>query len=207
MSAKNPTPDPPPPPGKKATKAEVLKRVEEIFSIRQAGAGFHDIREYAIAQKWGVSDSQLYRYMQQADDLIADSLARDRPKLLDLHIARRRMLFARCVESGDWRAALAVIRDEALLYRLYEPPKVLPAKGAEAAGDTPEAALARLKSAAARAAAHADALLGSDSEATRLAAARTLLDSCLRYREQGELAARVEQLEAVLKQRTGDKGR
>ncbi len=57
------------------------------------------------------------------------------------------------------------------------------------------------RAAAARAAAHADALLASESEATRLAAARTLLDACLRYREQGELAARVEQLEAVLKQR------
>ena len=183
-----------------------MQRVEEVYSIRLSGAGFHDVREYAREKQWGVSDSQLYRYMQQADDLITDSLARDRPKLLDLHIGRRRTLYARCVESGDWRAALAVIRDEALLYRLYEPPKVLPEKGTEA--DTPEAALARLKSAAARAAAHADALLGSESEATRLAAARALLDACLRYREQGELAARVEQLEAVLKEsRTGDKGR
>jgi hypothetical protein len=180
----NPTPDPQPTPGKKATNAEVMKRVEEIFSIRQAGAGLHDIREYAKAQKWGVSDSQLYRYMQKADDLLSDSVAKDRPKLHDLHIARRRLLYARCMESGDWRAALAVIRDEAMLYRLYEPPKVLPEKGTEA--DTPEAALARLKSAAARAAAHADALLASDSEATLLAAARTLLDACLRYREQGE---------------------
>jgi hypothetical protein len=207
MNATNPTPDPTPPEKKKATRAEVLQRVEEIYSIRLAGAGFHDIREYAREKKWGVSDSQLYRYLEQADDIIRDSLAKDRLMLLDLHIARRRMLFARCVESGDWRAALAVARDEALLYRLYEPPKALPDKTTEGGADTPEAALTRLKSAAARAAAHADALLESDSEATRLAAARTLLDACLAYRQQGELAARVEQLEAVLKQRNRDKQR
>jgi hypothetical protein len=207
MNAKTTPPDQTKPPRKKATKAEVLQRVEETMLIRLSGAGFHDLREYAREKQWDVSESQLYRYMQQADDRIADSLAKDRPRLLDLHIARRRMLFARCVDSGDWRAALAVLRDEALLYRLYDQAKASPDEATNPANDTPEAALARLKAGAARAAAQADALLRSDSEATRLAAARTLLDACLRYREQGELAARVEMLEAVLKQRQGDKGR
>jgi hypothetical protein len=124
MNATNPDPAPDDAAPKRATKAEVIKRVEEIFSIRQAGAGFHDVREYAVAQKWGVSNTQLYRYMQQADDLMSESLEKDRSKLLDLHVARRRLLFARCIESGDWRAALAVIDSEARLLGLIAPTKV-----------------------------------------------------------------------------------
>jgi hypothetical protein len=124
MNATNPDPAPDDAAPKRATKAEVIKRVEEIFSIRQAGAGFHDVREWAVAQKWGVSDSQLYKYMQSAADLMSESLEKDRPKLLDLHVARRRLLFARCIESGDWRAALAVIDSEARLLGLIAPTRV-----------------------------------------------------------------------------------
>jgi hypothetical protein len=161
--------------------------------IRPSGAGFHDLREYAREKHWGVSDGQLYRYLQQADDLIADSLARDRPRLLDLHIARRRTLFARCVESGDWRAALAVLRDEAQLCHLYDTPKAPPPEeGDEPA--TAEAALERLKAGGVRAVARAVALLGADAEGVRPDAARTLPEALLRYRDQVELAAQVEEL-------------
>src|SRR2546429_9738709 len=96
-----PTPKPPAPPKKRATKAEVMQRVEEVMLIRLSGAGFHDLREYAREKKWGVSDGQLRRYQQEADDLISESLAQDRPKLFDLHVARRRTLFARAIETGD----------------------------------------------------------------------------------------------------------
>src|SRR5438067_13211696 len=98
------TPDPPKPAKMKATKAEALQRVEEVLLIRLSGAGFHDIREYAREKGWGVSDSQLYRYMRKADDQLADSLEKDRPRLFSLHVGRRRALYARCVDSGDWRA-------------------------------------------------------------------------------------------------------
>jgi hypothetical protein len=197
MNATNPTPDPPPLEKKKATRAEVLQRVEEIYSIRLAGAGFHDIREYAREKKWGVSDSQLYRYMQQADDMLSDSLTKDRPKLLDLHVARRRLLYARCMESGDWRAALAVIRDEASLYRLYDQGQKPPDIGKDDAGE-PDATLDRLKAGAARAALQIGALLDSGTETVQLTAARTLLDAMLRYREQDELAGRLAELERRL---------
>src|SRR5262245_5763270 len=114
MSETTPTPEQLKPPPKKATKAEILQRVEEIMLIRLSGAGFHDVREYAREKGWPLSPAQLHRNMQQADDLIADSLAKDRDKLFDLHVSRRRTLYARAIESGDLRAALAVIRDEAL---------------------------------------------------------------------------------------------
>src|SRR4051812_21315271 len=122
MSETKPSPDETPDPTpKQASKVEIARRIEEILLIRLSGAGFHDVRNYATEKGWNVSRAQLYRYMQQADEQIKDSLEKDRPQLFDLHVARRRTLFARCVESGDWRAALAVARDEALLYGLYAP--------------------------------------------------------------------------------------
>ena len=43
----------------KATKAEILERVEEVLRVRLDGAQFHDIRQYASEKQWGVSDRQL----------------------------------------------------------------------------------------------------------------------------------------------------
>jgi hypothetical protein len=43
----------------------MLARVEEVVLIRQAGAGFHDVREYAKTKGWGVGESQLYRYLHR----------------------------------------------------------------------------------------------------------------------------------------------
>src|SRR5437763_11792166 len=118
MSAKTPKPEETPnetpaTKPKRTPTAEIAQRIEEIMLIRLSGAGFHDVRNYATERGWGVSRAQLYRYMRAADDRIKDSLEKDRPRLLDLHVARRRTLYARCQESGDWRAALAVLADEA----------------------------------------------------------------------------------------------
>jgi len=129
MSETTPTPDETPDrTPKQASKVEIAQRIEEIMVIRLSGAGFHDVRNYATEKGWAVSRAQLYRYMQEADARIIDSLDKDRPNLLHLHVARRQRLFARCQASGDWRAALAVLKDEAELCGLY------PAKKAELTG-------------------------------------------------------------------------
>src|SRR5436190_784134 len=120
MSETTPSPhETPAPTPRQASKVEITQRIEEILLIRLSGAGFHDVRNYATEKGWHVSRAQLYRYMRKADDRIADSLEKDRPRLVDLHVARRRTLYARCQESGDWRAALAVLADEAKLLGLY----------------------------------------------------------------------------------------
>jgi hypothetical protein len=127
MSAKKPNLDETPKPKpKQASAVEIAQRIEEIMLIRLSGAAFHDVRNYATEKGWQVSRAQLYRYQQQADDLIADSLEKDRPRLLDLHVARRRTLYARCVESGDWRAALAIADSEARLLGLFPPTRIAP---------------------------------------------------------------------------------
>jgi hypothetical protein len=56
----------------KSTRAEVQKRVEEVFKLRLGGAEFADIVQYAAApeQDWGVSERQLWNYFHAADQLV-----------------------------------------------------------------------------------------------------------------------------------------
>jgi hypothetical protein len=123
----------------KASKATVQKRVEELLRIRLDGAELWDIREYVREKEaeggspWHLadgekplSDSQLYRYLQRVDSQIAESCRTSRKKLLRRHQAQRRNLYAKAVSAGDYRAALAVLRDEAELQGLYPPRKIAP---------------------------------------------------------------------------------
>ncbi|HLJ97465.1 MAG TPA: hypothetical protein VKU02_30175 [Gemmataceae bacterium] len=103
----------------KATKAEILKRVEAILEIRLAGAEFTDIRKYAAENGWNVSDSQLWRYLRKSDEVLAHTLERDRHKLLNRHLAQRFALYARAMSVSDYRTALAVLKDQAELQGLY----------------------------------------------------------------------------------------
>jgi len=123
-------------PRPKATKATVDRRVEELLRIRLDGAELWDIREYVREKEaeevsaWQLatgetplSDPQLYRYLQRVDSRIAESCRESRPKLLRLHLAKRRNLYAKALNQGDVRSALAVARDEAQLLDLYPSPE------------------------------------------------------------------------------------
>jgi hypothetical protein len=103
----------------KQTQVEVLKRVEEILQIRLAGAEFVDIRQHAAEKGWQISDRQLWRYIQKSDAILAESLERDREKLLNRHRAQRFALYARAMSVSDYRTALAVLKDQAQLEGLY----------------------------------------------------------------------------------------
>jgi hypothetical protein len=114
----------------KSTKAEVLKRVEEVFKLRLGGAEFADIREYAAApeQAWNVSNTQLWRYIAAADKLVKERFDAKAEHLLARHLLQRRTLYAHAMGAGDFRTALAILRDEAELENLY------PAKKTEVTG-------------------------------------------------------------------------
>ena len=103
----------------KSTKAEAQKRVEEVLSLRLLGAEFLDIRQHASAQKWDVSDRQLWRYIAAGDELLARTLERDREKLFRRHIAQRRALYARTMAASDYSTAARILKDEAELCNLY----------------------------------------------------------------------------------------
>jgi hypothetical protein len=112
----------------KSSKAEVLRRVNEVFKLRLGGAEFADIREYADApeQQWGVSDTQIRRYIAAADALCKERFDAQADHLLARHLLQRRTLYAHCMGAGDFRTALAVLKDEAQLEGLYPPSKVAP---------------------------------------------------------------------------------
>jgi hypothetical protein len=120
----------------KSTKAEVMKRVEEVFKLRLGGAEFADIREYAAApeQAWGVSDTQLWRYISAADKLMKERFDAKADHLLARHLLQRRQLYAHAMGAGDFNTALRVLQDEAKLEGLYPPTKIAPTNPA---GDKP----------------------------------------------------------------------
>jgi hypothetical protein len=101
----------------KATKVVVRQRVEEVYKLRLGGAEFSDIVQFASApeQAWGVSERQLWNYVRAADRLVTERFDAKAGHLLNRHILQRRTLFAHCMSSGDYRTALAVLRDEAEL--------------------------------------------------------------------------------------------
>src|SRR5262245_29691039 len=113
MASKGPRPP-------KPTKAQAEQRVNEVLSIRLAGAQPWDVREY-VREKEGedaspwrmprrqkpLSDGQLYRYIDKADRRIASACLASRKKLLRRHRAQRQYLYGLAVHQGDIRAALA----------------------------------------------------------------------------------------------------
>jgi hypothetical protein len=114
--------------GKKATRAVIRQRVEEVFRLRLGGAGLADIVQYASAPEraWGVSERQLFNYLAAADRLMAERFDAKAPHLLARHLLQRCELYAQARAAGDWRTALAVLQDEARLEGLYPPTKVAP---------------------------------------------------------------------------------
>ena len=113
----------------RATKAEVTARIETVFELRMGGAGFSDIREWAIAPKdregkplppWDVSDSQIWRYIHAADKLCKERYDAKADHLLNRHLLRRERLYAHCLEVGDYKGALAVLKDSAELEGHYK---------------------------------------------------------------------------------------
>jgi hypothetical protein len=112
----------------RSTKAEVAKRVLEVFKLRLGGAEFADLREFADApeQAWGVSDTQLRRYITAADSLCKQHFDEKAEHLLARHLLQRRTLYAHAMGAGDFRTALAVLQDEAKLESLYPPQKIAP---------------------------------------------------------------------------------
>ena len=105
--------------GKKSDNTELLKRVEAVLRIRLDGAQFHDIREYAVEMAWGVSDTQLRRYVQKADARLVERQDKSRKQLVARRLAQRDALFARCVNAADYRTALAILDSADKLRGLY----------------------------------------------------------------------------------------
>jgi hypothetical protein len=98
------------------------QRVSEVLTIRLQGAEFADIVQYAAEKQWGVNERQLWNYIQKSDELLAETMEKDREKLFNRHVAQRRALYARCMATSDYSNARGVLKDEAELLGLYPSP-------------------------------------------------------------------------------------
>jgi hypothetical protein len=146
----------------KSSKAVVAQRVDEVIDLLLAGAMARDIVHYGSEKGWQVGARQVGKYITAANELIAASLEKDREKLLADHLARRRRLFAKADQVGDYSTALRCAQDEAQLCGLY-PPKQLQHSGALDLHTMPpeDMTLEQLHAASAANQAAIDALVGS----------------------------------------------
>lgn len=116
---------------KKATAAVVALRVNEVLRLRLDCAQFHDIRDYADAPEraWGVSDSQLKRYIEKADKLLVLRHKDTRRKAIARGMARLETLYARCVNAADFSNCVRILAEINKLRGLYPQPKEEKGKG------------------------------------------------------------------------------
>src|SRR5262245_12864078 len=118
----------------RATDPIIRLRIEDVLRIRLDGAEGWDVRRYVAEMEaagtppWAVpeggkplSERQIRRYVEAADRLIDESCRTSRKKALRRHLAQRRSLYARALNKGDERTALAVLADLAALEGLYPP--------------------------------------------------------------------------------------
>ena len=116
----------------KATKATIRARIEAVAQLILDGALPYQVRQWVSEREaageppWTIpeggkplSERQIARYAAQADALNAEEFRTKRTRMLRRHLAKRRALFARCVNSGDWRTALASLDSEARLMGLF----------------------------------------------------------------------------------------
>jgi hypothetical protein len=118
----------------RAEALRVRQRTDELVMIRLDGAQWWDVVQY-VAEKarepgscWEVkpggkslSERQLRNYVARADRIILASVKEKRTRAIRRHLARRENLYAKAVNAGDIRTALAVLQDEAKLRGLYPP--------------------------------------------------------------------------------------
>src|SRR5260370_34937002 len=110
----------------RATNAELAERVDAVLRLRLLGAEFYDVRCESRRLGWNVSDAQLWRYINKADEALSQTLERDRQKLIDRAIAQRQALYARCMSVADYSTAGRVLPDRDKLLGLYPPTKIAP---------------------------------------------------------------------------------
>ena len=103
-------------------------------SIRLDGAQFWDVESYVREQEakgeapWQIpegatplSTRTIWRYIERANALWRKACEENRDKLLFRHLAQRKHIYTKAMAAGDYRTALAAVRDEAELLSLFPP--------------------------------------------------------------------------------------
>ena len=111
----------------RSTKAEVARRVAEIFPLVCDCMTLREIRAFADAKTdWGrsISDAQLKRYLAKARKLMSEAALFDRQE--EFGAARRRLerIIARAAANGDLRTLLTANRQLCELLGLATPARL-----------------------------------------------------------------------------------
>lgn len=111
----------------RSTKAEVARRVAEIFPLVCDCMTLREIRAFADAKTdWGrsISDAQLKRYLAKARKLMSEAALFDRQE--EFGAARRRLerIIARAAAKGDLRTLLTANRQLCELLGLVSPARL-----------------------------------------------------------------------------------
>ena len=110
---------------KKATAAEITKRVNKVYQLLLDGLSRADILEY-VAKKteWKVSDGSVDEYIAKATAEIKARSTIVRDEEYGKALERLRMLYSRNIMIQDFKAALAVQKEINELLGLYPAKKI-----------------------------------------------------------------------------------
>ena len=75
--------------------------------------------KHAEENKWEVGERQIRNYIAQSDEILEQTLEKDRNRLLNRHLAQRQTLYAHAFAAADYATAKAILKDEAELLNLY----------------------------------------------------------------------------------------
>ncbi|KZR93102.1 hypothetical protein MITS9509_00979 [Synechococcus sp. MIT S9509] len=105
--------------GKKATKAEVDRRIHEIVKLLCSAKTNSYIRRYA-AEEWGSSERQADRYLVRAREIIQADYSIERHEFMASRIALLDKIAEKSIAQGQHSNAVGAIRLQAELTRLLD---------------------------------------------------------------------------------------
>lgn len=112
----------------KSTKAEITKRVNQVYNLLLMGFSRAEILEYGqkVDPKkhktaWNVADNTIDTYISKANEIFKLQSAIHRDEQFGLAISRLIYLWQKNVSIQDYKTALAVQREINLLLGLYPP--------------------------------------------------------------------------------------
>lgn len=95
-------------------------RLAEVLRIRLDGAQLHDVIDYAAEKAWGLTEAEVRALIRRADDTLVARRETSKKRIRARHVAQREALYARALNGGDVRTALAVLADLAKLQGLTD---------------------------------------------------------------------------------------
>lgn len=108
----------------KATRAEVERRVNEVYQMLVRQESYFSICRYA-AEEWQCSTRQTDRYISRAKELIEVEQKEFRQRALPYgryqQLATLDQLFRKAYRDGDWRGCLIIVKEQNAIIGAYPP--------------------------------------------------------------------------------------